>query len=151
MSAHGGDKYIYCSVCDFKSVSPVQHKKHMNVAHMKTKEKSKTSDKYVYCEVCNFRADSVSHLEKHKKVAHLRNNPKLCTFYLRGNCLNGNQCPFSHENNQGGEGFTEVPCWFQSNCLRENCLFAHYENFLDQDIQNQPPPMCHPRVWRPWY
>ena len=135
MSAHGGDKHIYCSACDLRSSSQ---------AHVKNSE-TKSSD-IRYCDICKFRATSEIHMFKHMKTAHTRPTPetKMCSFYLTASCSYGDWCKFSHS--EEGEFFSEeIPCWYQGRCLRNDCRFAHYEAFLDQGTFNMDPP-----VWRPW-
>ena len=139
-SAHGGDKYIYCTKCDFRSSSRVQHIKHMKTAHGETRN----CQNYLFCEVCNFRAVSQTNLTKHIQVAHSQDKTKVCEFYLRGNCVYGERCFFSHRENE------DIPCWYQGDCLRNNCYFTHYEHFLDQNNQPQNPPIYQGEVWRPW-
>ena len=109
MSAHGGDKHIYCSACDFKSSSQAQHVKHMKVAHVKNSE-TKSSD-IRYCNICKFRATSKIHMSKHMKTAHTRPTPEtnMCSFYLRGSCSYGDWCQFSHSN-EGKFVTEEIPC-----------------------------------------
>ena len=130
MSAHGGDKFIYCALCDFKSSSQVQHLKHMKAAHEKDSTKSKASAT-TYCNICNFRSTSEIQHTKHMKTAHAPGSQqtKMCTFYLRGRCTFGEWCNFSHSNNEEYVG-EDIPCRYQGNCLRTNCQFSHYEPFF---------------------
>ena len=132
MSAHGGDKFIYCTVCDFRSSSQVQHTKHMEVAHSK------------YCDMCDYKAISRANLEKHIQETHRQQKTKTCEFFMRGNCLYGNQCFFSHTNQEMD------PCRYQDACLRRNCPLTHYQNFLESNMNNQDPPTYQEEVWRPW-
>jgi len=118
----------------------------------------------IQCERCDFKAKDRIHLKKHDAVRHAVNYETQCTFWLRGMCIFGNECKFSHKSKvcryEEGCGFwpsckfDHNPCFYQENCHKTNCRFQHFSqgnHFLgvpnlksQRDFPNLSP------VWRPW-
>ena len=55
---------------------------------------------------------------------------KICKFYVKGNCKDGNNCKFLHERDICKNFF------FDGKCTRENCKFKHIST-LNNNEQNK--------------
>ena len=171
LSHHGGHDIIYCTLCDFKSKTQVQHMKHMKTARGHSPGGSEESG-ILTCSICNFKASDSRHLMNHKLSQHNGDNLincSVCGFQSQtheqynkhmkvamghvqkfsvqpcrflNSCWRWPNCPYGHE---------DIPCRYQENCSNLNCPFVHYEPFLDlNDHQEFPPLREMEAVWRPW-
>ena len=103
-----------CNLCDFKGESITNINLHKEALH--------TARNYEKCGKCDFRYKSKTQLEKHNQIAHTKEE-KFCWYWENSFCSFGTQCRFIHRNNT--ETPRIVPCFYQENCRKPNCLFEH--------------------------
>ena len=104
---------------------------------------------FIPCNKCDFKAHNENHLKKHVSVRHPLKYKAQCIFWLKGFCQMGNQCSFSHESNMCRHGeacvfwpqckFSHNPCYYQENCLNNECRFQHFLGVPNLNSQTEFP------------
>ena len=165
MTAHEENQnfviYHCCDHCDHSFKTAGLLKRHMNVMHRDVEPNVAKNgiqdgasflpagEKLIKCDDCEYKAKSKPELIEHKDKHHAtpKQNPiNTCRYWLRGECVYGNRCYFDHivqsqnnaSRNKSKQELFPKECWFQENCLRENCPFQHSSQ-SQSFLWNSPP------------
>ena len=151
--------YHCCDHCDHSFKTAGLLKRHMRQMHRDVEPSVEengfqdgasflpASEKLIICDNCEYKAKSKPEMTEHKEKLHgtQKQNPNnTCRYWLRGDCVYGNRCYFDHflqsqkniDRNMNKQEMFPRECWFQENCLRENCPFQHSSQSF---LWNSPP------------
>ena len=127
------ETYHKCDVCEntFISRESLNH-------HMENRHNNKTGNA---CEKCGLILKSMQEMQWHKRECHMqfmKVRNKICKYFIRGRCLKGNTCIFTHKENKQQE-FTPV-CRNGPQCrylTTGGCKYYHSRYNNQQNLNNE--------------